>query len=182
MKKLIVIGVLTLAAGFAALGVAPSASAYPETSCNVTVSAQKVDSGSALKVHAESQTVTTDDGHGRVAATTVHWRAEFDGTVKQANADVFNTTFDVPKVTEKTVLVLTVNAVMPDATTTCEKSLNITVLPGGTTVSPPGSHLPNTGGPRMILLIGGLLLVGAGAVTVRQSRRRHEGARAAHAA
>ena len=174
MKKLIVIGVTTLAAMFVALGVAPSAHAYPETSCNVTVNAQKAESGTILKVHATSQQITTDDGLGRAAADSVSWRAEFNGVVREANTDVFDTTFTLPKVSSETSFLLTVQAVMPDASTTCEKSLNITVVPGGTTLVPP-EELPNTGGPRMILLVAGLGLVAMGGVAIRQSRRRHEG-------
>lgn len=174
MKKLIVIGATTLAALGVALGVAPSANAYPETSCNVTVDAQKVESGSKLTVDADSTLIVTDNPRAAVAGT--KWRAEFDGNVRTATADHFTTTFPVPKVTAKTVLVLTVQAIMPDATTTCEKTLNITVLPGGTDVVPPDHHLPNTGGPRLALLVAGIGLVLVGGVAIQQARRRAEGA------
>jgi LPXTG-motif cell wall-anchored protein len=54
----------------------------------------------------------------------------------------------------------------------------ITVLPRGSAVSPPenSGDLPNTGGPKFIVLLGGvaLLLAGAGAVVV--ARRRAENA------
>lgn len=174
MKKLIVIGVMTLAAMFVALGVAPSANAYPETSCNVTVDAQKVESGTKLKVHGESQLVVTDDGLGRAAAPGTTWTATFNGDTVTKTSDEFNTTFAVPEVSTETVLTLTVKAKMTGATDACEKSLNITVRPDGTLVNPPDDQLPNTGGPRMILLIAGLGLVVAGGVAIQQSRKRHE--------
>jgi hypothetical protein len=174
MKKLVVIGVMALVAVFVALGTASSASAYPETTCNVTVNAQKVFAGTKLKVTAESDAVTTNSPRASVAGT--KWRAEFDGTVHSGTADTFHTTFNVPQVDSKTTILLTVNAVRPDATT-CDESLNITVLPNGTQVSPPeggGGGLPNTGGPRMIFLIAGIVLVIAGSLAVAESRRRHD--------
>jgi len=173
MKKLIVIGVTTLAALFVAFGFAPSANAYPQTSCKVSINAQKVLGGSKLEVRGEAEKVVTDDGLGRAGATTNSWRAEFDGDVKTVDADVLDVTFDVPEVDETTVLTLNVRAVMPGVSEACDQSLNITVQPGDTVIEPPG-NLPNTGGPRLSLLIGGLGLVAAGGVAIRQSRRHHE--------
>lgn len=170
MKKLIVIGVATLAALFVAFGFAPSANAYPQTSCKVTVSAQKVLEGSKLKVTAEAQKVVTDDGLGRSAATTNSWRADFDGVVKTANSEKLNVTFNVPEVDAKTVLTLHVQSTVPGVAEACDQSLNVTVLPDGTSIVPPG-NLPNTGGPHLSLLIGGFGLVAAGGVAIRQSRR-----------
>lgn len=171
MKKLIVIGVTTLAALFVALGFAPSANAYPQSSCKVTINAQKVFEGTKLEVTGEAQEFITDDGLGRASATTTTWTAEFNGVTKTSESDTLNVTFDVPEVEAKTVLTLNVQAIMPNDRATCEQSLNITVLPGGTEVNPPGG-LPNTGGPRLSLLFGGLGLVGVGALAIRQSRRR----------
>lgn len=171
MKKLMVIGLTAFAAVCLSLGYAPSAQAYPELSCNVTVDAQKVDSGSTLKVHAESQQVSTEVPRAS-AADSIQWTADFNGVTKTSNADVFDTTFKVPTVTAETVLTLHVKAVHPGASSTCEKSLDITILPGGTVVSPPGT-LPNTGGPRMIFLIAGLGLVAVGGIAIRQSRKAH---------
>lgn len=175
MKKLIVLGVSALAAVFVVFGFTPSANAYPQTSCKVTLSAQKVVGGSVLSVTGEAQTVVTDDGLGRAAATTNDWRAEFNGVVKNRDADVLNVNFDVPEVDAETVLTLNVRAIMPGVTEACEQSLDITVLPGGTEVDPPGG-LPNTGGPHLSLLIGGFGLVAAGGLAIRQSRRVNAGA------
>lgn len=176
MKKLIVMGAITLAAMAVALGAAPTASAYPETSCNVTVNAQKVHAGSQLRVTGTSQETTSSSP--RLAAASVHWRATFNGVTKTANATVFHATFAVPSEKVQTQILLTVRAVQPDATD-CQKSLNITVLPSGLSVSPPGDHLPNTGGPRLIFLIAGIVLVLGGAGAVWQSRRRSHGGHSA---
>lgn len=174
MKKLAIIGAMILAAMFVAVGVAPSANAYPDVSCNVTVNAQKVNSGAQLKVTATSQQFSTPRLAARAAADAVDWRAEFNGHVHTAHAATFHTTFNVPTVKAEKVITLHVRAVTADGTTSCVKTLNITVEPGGTTVSPPGGHLPDTGGPRLLLLIGGLALVVAGGVAIRQSRKGHD--------
>ncbi|RZI94280.1 MAG: hypothetical protein EOO67_04945, partial [Microbacterium sp.] len=126
MKKLIVIGVTTLTALFAVLGFAPSANAYPQTSCKVSINAQKVFEGTKLHVTGEVQKVVTDDGLGRAAATTNSWIAEFNGETKTTESDSLDVTFDVPEVDAKTVLTLHVQAIMPDVTDGCDQSLNIT--------------------------------------------------------
>lgn len=171
MKKLIVIGATALAAMFVAIGYAPSAQAYPQTSCKVTLNAQKVLSGSKLHVTAEAQTVVTDDGLGRVAAEPNKWTATFNGETRNVTADVLDVTFNVPEVTQKATYQLVVQSIMPGVTAACGQTLDIVVEPGSTSVSPPGGHLPNTGGPHLSLLIGGLGLIGAGGVAIRQSRR-----------
>lgn len=170
MKKLIVIGATALAALFLALGYAPSAQAYPQTSCKVDLNAQKVLSGSKLHVTAEAQTVVTDDGLGKVAAVPNKWHAEFNNETRDVTADVLDITFDVPEVTERTTFQLVVQSIMPGVTAACGQTLDIVVEPGSTSVAPPG-HLPNTGGPHLSLLIGGFGLVAAGGVAIRQSRR-----------
>ncbi|MCZ4500624.1 MAG: hypothetical protein JWQ74_3179 [Marmoricola sp.] len=174
MKKLVLVGLGALVALMVTLGVTPSAFAYPELSCNVTVDAQRVQSGDVLKVHASSQQFTTGS---RAAAQAVSWSARFNGQTRTATVADFNTSFRVPTVTKPTSFTLKVQAIMPDNSTTCQKSLDIQV--GATNVSPPNDddHLPNTGGPRLILLIAGLGLVVAGGAAVRQSRKE----RAPHA-
>lgn len=173
MKKLIVIGATACAALFLALSVVPSAQAYPEQSCNVTVDTQKANAGATLRVTGTTQEFTTDDGSGRASAAGTKWRAKFNGVVKTGTADVFKTSFKFPSVTTETTFLLKVKAVLSDDTT-CEKTLEITAMPSGTVVSPPGDGLPNTGGPRLILLLAGLALVVAGGMAIRQSRKSDE--------
>jgi len=181
MKKLIAIGASGFIALFMLVGFAPAASAYPETTCNTTVDAQTVVSEGKLHVHGTVDVVVTDDGLGRKAAgDTVHWTATFNGETRTADENVFDTTFDVPKVTQTTTFVLHVEAVMPDEKTTCQRNLNITVKPSGSVSPPNPPHMPNTGGPRLVLLIAGLGLVIAGAVSIRMSRREQRSGRHAH--
>jgi hypothetical protein len=169
MKKLIVIGVTTLAAMFAVLGVAPSAYAYPETTCNVDVNAQVVNSGESFTATGTSQQFTTPRAS---AAAAVDWEMTFNGEVRTGHAVVFKQKFTAPEVTKKTKLPLTVTAIMADKTTTCTKTVDITILPGNTVIDHP--HLPNTGGPRLMLLFAGFGLVLAGGVAIRQSRKSHD--------
>ncbi|RNL62203.1 LPXTG cell wall anchor domain-containing protein [Nocardioides marmoriginsengisoli] len=182
MKKLILIGITTLAALFAMVGLSPSAQAYPETSCNVFVDSQIVKSGATFTATGESQQFTTPRLAARASAgDPVSWEMTFNGEVRTGKAEVFVQKFKAPVVKKKTTLPLTASAIMPDAKTTCTKTVDITILPGGTTVSPPGDHLPNTGGPQLYLLIAGLVLVVAGGLAIRSSRKSHE-SRGAHTA
>ena len=177
MNKLLAIGATGLIALCALVGLAPSASAYPESTCNVTVDAQTVAGGSKVHVHGTATTTITDDGQGRrSAAPTNTWVVTFNGETRTIHADVLDTTFDVPEVTKTTQFTLHVDATMADATTMCQRTLQITAEPTGT-VSPPGNHphLPDTGGPRLLLLLAGLGLVVAGAVSIRLSRREQQG-------
>lgn len=176
MKKFVSIGLGALSVLVLALGLVPPAQAYPELSCNVTVNAQRVASGDVLKVHATSQQFTTE---AKAAADAVSWRAVFDGVVRTARSSTFDTSFDVPTFAEPTTRRLVVRAVMPDSTTSCERSLDIAAGvaaddvvagPGGDN-GVAGENLPNTGGPRLIFLILGVGLVVAGGAAVRQSRK-----------
>jgi LPXTG-motif cell wall-anchored protein len=169
MKKLIVIGVTALAAAFVTLGFAPSAEAYPETTCNVTVDSQVVHSGDTFEATGSSQQFTTPRAS---AAAPVSWTITFNDHVRHATGTSFSEKFKAPVVDVETILPLTATALMPDGTTTCTHTVNIKIIPDDISVSPPG-HLPNTGGPRLILLIAGLGLVLAGGFAIRQSRKDH---------
>lgn len=185
MKKLILIGITTLAALFAVVGLAPAAQAYPETSCNVSVDSQVVRSGGTFTATGESQQFTTprlSSNQRTSAVEPVSWTMTFNGEVRKGKAVTFVQKFKAPVVKKKTTLPLTASAIMADAKTTCTKTVDITILPGGTTVSPPGENLPNTGGPQLYLLIAGLVLVVAGGLAIRSSRKSHEISRGAHSA
>ncbi len=174
MKKLIVIGLTALATCFVAIGVAPSANAYPEVSCNVEVDAQVVDTGATFTATATSQQTTTDDGLGRSGADAPNWTMTFNGDVRAGQTEPFSQEFEAPEVTTTTKFSLVAKAVLADGETTCSKTVDITVVPAGTTVAPPGDNLPNTGGPRLALLLAGLGLVLAGGAAIRQSRKGHD--------
>lgn len=170
MKKALLIVATVFAALFATLSFAPSAVAYPETSCNVEVDAQIVESGSDFTVSGTSHQFTTGERRaGRAAADAVTWKVTFNGQVRNVTGESFSVTFRAPIVDKRTVLHLTASAIMPDAAANCTKSVDITVVPDDTDVE--GPDLPNTGGPRLIILLAGLALVGAGAFAVRRGRK-----------
>lgn len=174
MKKLVLIATALLLATLGMVGFASSASAYPETSCDVSVSAQIVNSGDHFTASGTSQQSTTGNRSARAAAASVTWTITFNGTVRHATGSSFSTTFTAPTVTTRTVFPLTAEAVMPDATTHCQRTVDITVDPLGI-VSPPGCTglcLPNTGGPRLWILVAGIALLLGGAYAVRQSRAK----------
>jgi uncharacterized surface anchored protein len=102
----------------------------------------------------------------------------FNGETRTGTGETFTQTFVAPDVTKPTTFKLT--SVGTGDAGTCSRSVNITVLPNGTTLPPKGPHLPNTGGPRLILLIAGLGFVIAGAVAIRMSRKEHGVGRHAH--
>ena len=176
MKKVLLVAVAMVAAMLAMIGTAQTASAYPETTCSVSVSAQTVHEGDNFTVTASATSTTVDQRTAaRLAADQFNWQMTFNGEVRTGSGQTFTQTFKAPNVAEVTKLPLTVKSVMADAKATCERTVFITVLPDGTVVTPPGEpggNLPNTGGPRLLILLAGLGLVAVGAFAVRQSRRR----------
>lgn len=171
MKKLIVIGATALATLFVVLGVAPSAQAYPEGVCNLELSAQVVNSGESITATCTYSVVDTAARKSALSDTT--WVMTFNGETRTGTGETFTQTFVAPEVTKPTTFKLT--SVGTGDAGTCSRSVNVTVLPNGTKVEPPDDDLPNTGGPRLILLLAGLGLVISGAVAIRQSRNRHDG-------
>jgi hypothetical protein len=111
------------------------------------------------------------------------WTLSWNGVTRTHHADDFVTTYTAPIVHQITRIPLhgtcvyvTARAVAPRAlaraaagTATWQRTIVITVLPQGSSVSPPG--LPNTGGPGLAALIFGILLSVAGAVVMLAARR-----------
>ncbi len=177
MKKLVAIGAAALVAMFMAVGLAPAASAYPEAVCNLVVSPTVVHPGDVVTVHCSLQTVESPRLVGRAAAgADTHWVVTFSGATHTGTGESFTTHFTAPSVTTSTVL--SVHSVGHDSVTgvTCDRSVNVTDLPNSV-VNPPHGGLPNTGGPRMILLIVGIALALVGGIAIQQSRKRHSGGR-----
>lgn len=172
MKKVLLIAVAMIGALLAVVGTSSPASAYPELNCNVTVDAQTVQSGADFVASGSSQQFFTDDGQGRSLADAVTWQITFRDEVRTPSGETFSEKFTAPKVTKVSKFRLTAKAIMPNATATCEHAVDITVVPAGTEVEPPGEELPNTGGPRLELLFVGLGLLAIGAYAVRRSRRQ----------
>jgi hypothetical protein len=176
MKKLVVLGLTTLVAMLGLVVLAPAAQAYPDLSCSVDLDAQTVNGGDSFTATGTSQQFSTPRLSGRAAADAVNWEMSFNGDVRTGTGETFTQTFQVPVVAKIKKIPLHAKAVMPGGTPSCEKTVDITILPGGTTVEPPGGGLPNTGGPRLVLLLAGLGLVIAGGVAIRQSRKGHDAA------
>jgi hypothetical protein len=176
MKKLIVIGATALTTLLMLFGFAPAASAYPEGVCDLEVSAQVVNSGETITATCHYSVV--DTSARKQAGDDIHWVMTFNGETRTGTGETFTANFKAPDVDAPTVFKLTSTGTGPAGT--CSRSVNITVLPNGT-VSPPGHpHMPNTGGPRLILLIAGLGLLFAGGVSIWLSRRDQSSRRHAH--
>jgi uncharacterized surface anchored protein len=171
MKKLIVIGATALATLFVVLGVAPSAYAYPEGVCDLEVSAQVVNSGETITATCTYSVV--DNAARKSALSDTNWVMTFNGETRTGTGETFTQSFVAPEVTEPTTFPL--KSTGTGDAGTCSRTVNITILPNGQTEPPKGPHMPNTGGPRLILLIAGLGLVVAGAIAIRQSRKSHDG-------
>lgn len=178
MKKLSSIGAVAFAAliaGLALLGFSSPAQAYPEVQINLTVDRSTLYGGESFTATASSQ------------GTTCTWSLEWNGNVRQgssASNNPFVTTYKTARVTKVTKIPLhgTCTYAGTGRTTargaaTWSQTIMITVLPQSTAVSPPGgggSDLPNTGGPNVLFLVGGLALLLTGATAVTVARRRAE--------
>ena len=188
MKKLSSLGVVAagaLAAGLAVLGPVAPAQAYPETSIDVTVSSSVVHSGESFTVTAKSDN------------TTCSWTLRWDKAVRTGTSSTgspFTTSFTAPQVKKQQKIPLHATCQYDDpgsnvrGSQTWQRTIVITVLGSDTSVAPPKSHsgsggsagaagpggslLPNTGGPRLLIALGGLVLLVSGATAVSVSRRR----------
>ena len=171
MKKLIVIGATAFATLLMVFGFAPAASAYPEGVCDLEVSAQVVNSGETIT--ATSHYSVVDTSARKQAGDDIHWVTTFNGQTRTGTGETFTASFKAPEVDSPTDFKLTSTGTGPAGD--CSRSVNVSVLPNGSASPPGGSHLPNTGGPALWLLIAGLGLVGGGAVAIRMSRKEQSG-------
>ena len=169
MKKLVAIGVSALAAMFVAAVLAPSAYAYPELTCNLTVDHQVVTAGSTFTATGTAAEVEKA-ARAAAAGDNVTWLMTWGEQTRTGAGAVFEQTFTAPDVTSQTVIRMVAKAT--SAAGNCQHALNVTVVPSGAQVSPAGDEvIPNAGGPRLILLIAGVGLVVAGGFAVRQARK-----------
>lgn len=167
MKKLIAIGATALTMLFMVFGLTPSAFAYPEGVCDLQVSAQVVNSGDTIT--ATCHYTVVDNAARKQAGEDIHWVMTFNGQTRTGTGETFTATFKAPDVSQPTSFKLTSTGTGPAGT--CSRSVNIRVLPDAVVSPPKGPHLPNTGGPRLMLLVAGLGLVLVGAVSIRMSRK-----------
>ena len=164
VKKVLSLAVAALVGLFALVGLAPAAEAYPEGACNLEVSAQVVNSGESITATCTYSVV--EDNARKSALSDTTWVMTFNGETRTGTGETFTQTFVAPEVTEPTTFPL--KSTGTGDAGTCSRTVNITVLPTGTTVLPPGDDLPNTGGPNLWILLAGFGLVIAGiAVTLR---------------
>lgn len=176
MKKLSSIGAVAFAALIAALamlGFSSPAQAYPEVSFDLKVDRSVLYGGESFTATATS------------TGATCAWTLEWNGVVRQGGSSTghdFVTPYQAPKVTKVTKIPLHGTCVYnarvgssARSAATWERTIMITVLPRSTAVSPPvGSDLPNTGGPNLLFLLGGIALLVSGATAVTVARRRAE--------
>ena len=167
MKKLTTLGVVALTALLGVLvllGFSSPAQAYPDVRINLTVDRQVLYGGESFTATATSNVTCT-------------WDLEWNGEVRESTGTRFVTTFRADLVEEITRIPLRGTCVYDASNsrgaTTWQRTIVITVLPPSTAVSPPaGADLPNTGGPMVLFLWGGLALLCCGAAAVFVARRR----------
>lgn len=189
MKKLAILGAVAMSALLVTLGVVPSAQAYPEFQMTADVQPRVVIGGN---------TITSSSSAGFEC----QWTHEFNGKKKKGKGQAFSATFTTPVVEEVTVMPVdftcryrasSVGGASGDKQV-ATRTVNVKVLPQGADAAAPGaegsggalapgseggnagvgSDLPNTGGPNVIFLVLGLLLLLAGIVAVRFARTRDE--------
>jgi LPXTG-motif cell wall-anchored protein len=168
MKKLAVLCIAALGAVLLVLGTAPAASAYPEVTCNVTVSDQVVKPGQKFTVTGETP-IAVNAQNQQIADADVHWAFKWNGTTKERTGRTASATFTAPKVKKSRTIPLTARNTNPVAD--CVKHFDITVV-AATVAGPDDDGLPNTGGPTFWLLVAGaVLLIGGGGAAVASRRR-----------
>jgi LPXTG-motif cell wall-anchored protein len=179
MKKPSTLGAVALAAlvaVLAMLGFSAPAQAYPDARVELTVNRSVLYSGQDFTVRAS-------------ASASCDWSLEWAGDVRTGTSSSgrdFTATYTAAQVTKVTKIPLHGTCVYSSSASTSaasgartaatwQRTVVITVLPKSTAVSPPGcADLPNTGGPNLLFLVGGLGLLLAGATAVSVARRRAE--------
>ncbi len=169
MKKLALLCIAALGSALLVLGTAPSASAYPEVTCDVTVDRQVLNPGDTFTATGTAKAI--DNSGNVVDPSNIHWTFAWHGLTKVRTGSPVQASFTAPSVTHTRHIPLKVTATAPQGP--CVHTFDITVL--AATVSAPGGggHLPSTGGPAFWLLVAALALLLAGGGTVVVARRRH---------
>jgi LPXTG-motif cell wall-anchored protein len=170
MKKLAAICAAVLGATLLVLGTAPSASAYPDLSCNLEVDRQVLAPGQQFTATGTAK-ITDDQASptARAAADAdAQWTYKWNGVTKHRTGLVTHATFTAPDVTKTRVIPL--SGRVETSLGTCVHHIDITVI--APEVSPPHGGLPGTGGPVFWLLVAGLVLLLGGGGAVLAGRRR----------
>ena len=169
MKKLAVLCIAALGAALLVLGTAPSASAYPEVTCEVTVSHQVVKPGQKFTVTGKTP-IAVDAKNQPIPDSQIHWTFNWNGVTKARDGREASVMFTAPKVKKTKTIPLTVRNTNP--VTECVRHFDITVI-GPKSKGPTDHGLPNTGGPTFWLLVAGLVLLLGGGGAVAAGRRRN---------
>jgi LPXTG-motif cell wall-anchored protein len=162
MKKLAALCVAALGAALLVLGPAPSASAYPDLSCNLEVDRQVLNPGEKFTATGTAVVSDADDAG-------VTWSFKWNDVTKNRAGAVASATFTAPAVDSTRKIALTGRA--SSSLGTCVHHIDITVV--GPAVAGPGGGglLPNTGGPAFWLLVAAVLLLGGGGAVLVARRR-----------
>ena len=168
MKKLALLCIAALGSALLVLGTAPSASAYPEVTCDVSVDRQVLNPGETFTA---TGTATAINDQGNVVdPSNIHWSFRWNGVTKLRTGTPVHATFTAPEVTHTRKITLTARAETPQGP--CVHHIDITVV--AAEVSPPGGGgLPGTGGPAFWILVAALALLLVGGGTVVVTRKRH---------
>lgn len=170
MKKLIVVCIAALGAALLVGGLSSPASAYPDLTCQVTVTPQSLRPGEQLTVTGTTP-VAVDAHNHQIADADIHWTFSWDGVTKTRTGRTVSATFTAPHVKKSRTITLTARNTNP--VSDCVKHFDVTVV-GATVLAPHGGGggLPSTGGPTFWLLVAGLVLLLGGGGAVVSSRRR----------
>jgi LPXTG-motif cell wall-anchored protein len=168
MKKLALLCIAALGAALLVLGTAPSASAYPELTCSVSVDRQVLDPGDTFT--ATGMAAGVDAKNHTLPSSAFAWTFEWNGVTKNRTGAVASASFTAPQVDRTRTITLTARSSSPNGD--CVRHVELEVR--GAVVAGPtgGGGLPNTGGPTFWLLVAALLLLlgGGGAVVVGRRR------------
>lgn len=178
MKKIAIVCSTLFGVALLLLGTAPSASAYPDLSCDVTVDHQQVHPGETFT--ATGQASGVDKANKTIPSSEFSWTFTWNGVTQQRTGSTVTVSFRAPHVKHTRTIPLTARSSSPAGE--CVRHIDITV--GPTVVSAPGgggghqghgggSALPGTGGPEFWILVAGLVLLLGGGGAVAASRRRH---------
>ena len=166
MKKIAALCIAALGAALLVVGTAPSASAYPELTCDVEVDRQVLSPGDSFTVTGDARVIdenteSTDD---------ITWTFTWNGVTKKRTGGMVKASFKAPEVSSTRTIRLTARADTPLGP--CVHNFDIDVVVAS--VAGPGPDgddglLPNTGGPAFWLLVAALLmLLGGGFMVVRK--------------
>jgi hypothetical protein len=169
MRKYGYVVLAAIAAVLVSLGLSTSAQAYPDARIDLTVNHLVLNSGQSLRAIGTTNVACALD-------------LEWDHVVRQSGTTkTFAASYIAPEVTKITTIPLTgscrVAGGAGTSATSVRRKLDVTVLPATNGAPGPadqGADLTDAGGPSLVVLLSGLVLLLAGATSVTVARRRAE--------